>query len=539
MAHPSASFSAADDLRDSLYAAIDVLASRVAVLDERGRVHVVNRAWRQSPHRSRFDLQRLTVGEDFLSVCDAVTGPAADDARAVASAVRDVLAGSNTDQIVQICDPDPVDERWFVVRISGSHDGAAHRAVLVIDDISDRRKAEQARRLVASGELETQVDARTRDLQASNKRLRDAEATLSDSETRFRAAANATADLIVEASLREDRLQWFGDVDTLMGYDPGGFPRSPTGLLALVHPDDVGSVGESWAACHQVGARFRASYRIRAKDGAYHDWESFGQVIAYEKERVTRFVGAIRDVTELKALELAQAAADAELQNSQTELRALTARLFSAEEDGRRRLARELHDSFNQQMAAISIQIGAIRQRTGAVPQHIRQELARVQDQVVELSNDLRRVSHELHPAALEQLGLVTALKAYCKRVSQAEAVEVRFRSTGVPPGAPRDVGLCVFRLVQEALRNAVRHSGASVVKISVERLDDDLELRVVDDGHGFDAAAVRQKGSLGLVSMAERVRPLRGTLTVRSSAGEGTEVVARVPVDVHHDGAA
>ena len=173
------------------------------------------------------------------------------------------------------------------------------------------------------------------------------------------------------------------------------------------------------------------------------------------------------------------------------------------------------------------------------MPQHIRQELARVQDQVVELSNDLRRVSHELHPAALEQLGLVTALKAYCKRVSQAEAVEVRFRSTGVPPGAPRDVGLCVFRLVQEALRNAVRHSGASVVKVSVERLDDDLELRVVDDGHGFDAAAVRQKGSLGLVSMAERVRPLRGTLTVRSSAGEGTEVVARVPVDVHHDGAA
>ena len=165
-------------------------------------------------------------------------------------------------------------------------------------------------------------------------------------------------------------------------------------------------------------------------------------------------------------------------------------------------------------MAAISIELGTLRQRRGLAPLDISRELARVQDHVVELSNDLRRVSRELHPASLDQLGLVAAIKAFCARLTEVEDMDVRFASRGITDGVPSDVALCIFRLTQEVLRNAARHSRAKQVRVSVERVDGGLELRVADDGRGFDVAAARRNGSLGLVSMKERVRPLRGRPT-------------------------
>ena len=413
-------------------------------------------------------------------------------------ATRDVLAGAHTDHVVDVHDADAADPRWYTVRITGSDLCGGHRAVIVFDDVSDRRHAERARRLAASSELEAQVDARTRELREANQRLREAEATLQSSEARFRAAASSTADLIVEAHVSENRLQWFGDVDTLMGYEPGGFPRTSTEFFDHFHPDDRERVTAETQRALSRGDVFKFECRVRRKDGSYRHWESRGKAIAMVNGEPSVTVGSHRDITDKKQLEQARLDAEDELQRNQDDLRGLTARLFSAQEDERRRLARELHDSFNQQMAAISIELGTLRQRRSLPPAEIARELARVQDHIVELSNDLRRVSRELHPASLDQLGLVAAIKAFCARLTDVEVVDVRFTSRGIPDGLPGDVALCIFRLTQEALGNAARHSGSAQIRVSVERIDGGLELRVVDDGRGFDVAAARRKGSLG-----------------------------------------
>ena len=120
--------------------------------------------------------------------------------------------------MVELHDDTRTLERWFSVRISGGRVEGPPCAVLTVDNVSDRRRAERTRRLAARSDLEAQVDARTRDLRAANERLRSEEATLSESELRFRAAANATADLIAEAYLDDDRMQWFGDVDVMTGH---------------------------------------------------------------------------------------------------------------------------------------------------------------------------------------------------------------------------------------------------------------------------------------------------------------------------------
>ena len=210
------------------------------------------------------------------------------------------------------------------------------------------------------------------------------------------------------------------------------------------------------------------------------------------------------------------------LRRQQEQLHELTARLFSAQEDERRRLARELHDSFNQQMAAMSIQLGSLRQRHSKLPAEVQQELSSIKDAVVELSNDIRRVSHELHPAALEQLGLESALRAHCVRVAEQDGVDVAFSCEELPRGLVPEVAVCMFRVAQEALRNVVRHSGSPRAQVSLELADNGIELRVADDGKGFDVDEARRQGSVGLVSMEERVRPLGGQLTLQAGDGDG-----------------
>ncbi len=223
--------------------------------------------------------------------------------------------------------------------------------------------------------------------------------------------------------------------------------------------------------------------------------------------------------------------AQRELTESELRLRELTTRLFTAQEDERRRLAREFHDSFGQQIAAISIQLGSLRQRNVELVPDIRKHLADIQDQIVNLSNDLRRVSHELHPAALEQLGLQAALRAHCESFGSNEQIAVDFDGAGCPSSLRDDVATCLFRVTQTALHNVARHAGAQHALVRVAGSPGTIELRIVDDGKGFDVSEARQRAGLGLVSMEERVRMLGGRLQVTSVHGKGTTVKATMPV--------
>lgn len=203
----------------------------------------------------------------------------------------------------------------------------------------------------------------------------------------------------------------------------------------------------------------------------------------------------------------------------------LGGRLITAHEDERRRLARELHDDVTQRLAGLAIEAAGVERRSPD-----RGAAHSIREGLVKLSEDVHALSYRLHPSVIEDLGLVEALRAECDRVARNEPLRVELDSRDIPPTLARETSLCLFRVAQEALRNVARHAKATSVAVSLVGQDGGIVLSVRDNGGGFDDSRTRDRASLGLASMRERVRLLGGKLDIESAPGRGTAVVARVP---------
>jgi PAS domain S-box-containing protein len=239
----------------------------------------------------------------------------------------------------------------------------------------------------------------------------------------------------------------------------------------------------------------------------------------------------VRDITERKRAEAALREGEAALRASREELRALAAGLLTAQDDERRRLSRELHDDLNQKLAMLAVEFESLEQQHPVLPEGIRHQLGSLKSRVVELSDDLRRMAYQLHPAILEHLGLVVALKSYCEEFSKREKVEARLTHHNVPTQLPLDTALCLYRVVQEGLRNVARHSSSPSVTVSLAGNHRSIRLSITDLGVGFDPLAAKGRGGLGLVSMEERVRLVQGHFTVHSQPGRGARIEVRIPL--------
>jgi signal transduction histidine kinase len=209
--------------------------------------------------------------------------------------------------------------------------------------------------------------------------------------------------------------------------------------------------------------------------------------------------------------------------HAEKEAAGLSGRLLTAHEDERRHLARELHDDLTQRLARLAIDAGRLERNAGGDASEMRRDLVR-------LSEDVHAMSYRLHPSVLDDLGLVEALRAECDRVARHGTVQVEMNERDMPDTVSGEASLCLFRVAQEALNNATRHGRASAVTVLLSPRDDGLQLAVSDNGSGFDPERPREHASLGLASMRERVRLLRGRLDIESTPGRGTTVVAWVP---------
>jgi signal transduction histidine kinase len=208
----------------------------------------------------------------------------------------------------------------------------------------------------------------------------------------------------------------------------------------------------------------------------------------------------------------------------------LSGRLLSAQEDERRRIARERHDNLSQRIALLAIEIDAAARTPGGSPATVARSMRELSQRTAEISTEIHNLSHRLHSSKLEMLGLVAALRGHCQELL-AQGIQARFHDENVPRSLPRDVELCLFRIVQEALNNVVKHSGAREAHVTLRWTGDVLLLSVTDAGRGFDERrAARQKG-LGLDSMRERLRLIEGELTIDSQPDRGTAILARVPL--------
>ncbi len=239
------------------------------------------------------------------------------------------------------------------------------------------------------------------------------------------------------------------------------------------------------------------------------------------------------DVTERREMEIALQASETALRQSQTQLQGLAAGLVTAQEEERAHVARELHDDISQKLAALNLEAESVLQKEAEAPGKLRSELARLSHRLRGILRDVEQTAYRLHPSSLDHLGLSVALKAYCADFSRQNNVIVRCTERNLPRTIPSRLGLTVYRVVQEALRNVAKHSGSRRAVVSVAGKSGALLLSIKDSGRGFDPSRSKKHG-LGLISMEERVREAGGTFEINSTPGKGVRIEIRIPIPQH-----
>jgi PAS domain S-box-containing protein len=275
------------------------------------------------------------------------------------------------------------------------------------------------------------------------------------------------------------------------------------------HPDDRARVVAAFRAAVAKGEKLDIDIRLQAADGTYR-WWSLAAVPYYGPNgRVTSYVGACSD-------------ASARHQAREQPARRLTARLVAAQESERSRIARELHDDLGQRLALLAAGVTATARKCGAAFRDVHKQLG-------EITTAVHSLSYRLHPGKLKLIGLVKTLESLCRDMSSEYRLHVAFSAHGILSDVTGDEALCLFRVAQEALQNAVKHSAAQTIRIHIARDGHHVRLQVTDDGRGFQSPAAQSEG-LGLLTMRERVELMRGTLRIQTAPDRGTTIEAVIP---------
>jgi len=305
-----------------------------------------------------------------------------------------------------------------------------------------------------------------------------------------------------------ERLLAFTGSDPKDGY---GEPWS-----TYVHPQDLKIVSDGLARALKSHKSFAEEYRLRRDDGVYRWIFDVASPRLNGDGSFAGFIGSGVDVTDQK---LAREA-----------LEKVSGQLIEAQEKERSHIARELHDDICQRLALLSVRMEKVTQDWASGQSPVGEQLKQIWQQCSTLTTDVQALSHELHPSMLDNLGLVTAAKGFCRELSEHSGAIVDFTSTNMPPSLPREVSLSLFRVIQEALHNSVKYSKAKRFEVHLQGHPGEVELEVSDTGVGFDAANLKSKG-LGMVSMQERINFVRGRFSVQSRVGEGTKIIVSVPL--------
>jgi PAS domain S-box-containing protein len=337
---------------------------------------------------------------------------------------------------------------------------------------------------------------------------------LRESEKRFRVMANTTPSLIWMCD-QEGKIVYLNE--RLLAFT-GSDPKARYGDLwsAFVHPDDLNIVSDGRSRALKNHKSFADEYRLRRDDGVYRWIFDVASPRLNGDGSFAGFIGSGVDVTDQKMAREA--------------LEKVSGQLIAAQEKERSHLARELHDDICQRLALLSVRMEKVTQDWTSGQSPVGEQLKQIWQQCSTLTTDVQALSHELHPSMLDNLGLVTAAKGFCRELSEHSGAIVDFTSTNMPPSLPREVSLSLFRVIQEALHNSVKYSGAKRFEVHLQGKSGEVELEVSDAGVGFDAANLKSKG-LGMVSMQERINFVHGRFSVESRIGEGTKIIVSVPL--------
>ncbi len=359
-----------------------------------------------------------------------------------------------------------------------------------------------------------------------------AEQAMAESEARYRAFFDLAASGAATASPDGRYLSVNDALCRLTGYSRQELLQRR--FVDITHPDDR---EQSRLAFEQLLRDETQSYRVEKryirKDGEIIWVQADASLVRDAFGAPLHAVCVSQDITVRHRAEEALRMSEEALRRSRDEIRRLAGRLMRAQEEERRRISRELHDDLNQRLAALAIALSRLRAGWSKAPGDVGEQLAQIQDRISALTNDVRALSHALHPPALEHAGLVPALESLCAEFEADTGIRTQLEVVNDVSDATPDTALCLYRVVQESLKNTAAHSGAQTATLRLSRMSDAIELSVSDVGRGFDARGSTPLRGLGLRSMKERVRLLQGQLHVGRRAGGGTEVRVRLPLRI------
>jgi len=445
---------------------------------------------------------------------DALSRIHADDRARVCAAVRRVLEEGVT-----------VRDEFRIVHADGSihwlfgsgrpvqdEHGHGRHVVGVCLDITERR-LEQERVKSLNDILET--------------RVRERAAQLVEANERWDWVVRATNDGVWDWDLLHDTLYYSPRWKRMHGFQEDDRLESTKEWSARIHPEDRSRVHEALDRCLAGnGSQFHEEYRIQKKDGTYFWVLDRGIAIFDDHGRAIRMVGSETDVTWRKE-------ADALLREREAQLRDLGARLLRAQEEERRRISRDLHDDVMQRMGALALELYGLASSNSSHETELLSQIKVCGASAEQLTTELQRMAHQLHPSVLEYVGLEAAVREQVNEFGARTGLSAELLTQDVPKDIPLDHATCLYRVLQEGLQNVQKHAKATTVLVRLLWTDRGLGLCIHDDGHGIEEVdgTVRRKG-LGLTSMAERVGMLNGTFRISTKPGDGTELHAWVPLE-------
>jgi PAS domain S-box-containing protein len=342
-----------------------------------------------------------------------------------------------------------------------------------------------------------------------------AEEALRENEQRLRLAMQAGRMYAYDWDVRTDVVVRSSEHVTFLSLtDPLG--SHPKQFVDKIHPDDRPKFFAAIARLTPESPASEVTYRALASGGTLVWLKSNGRGFFDREGKLLRVIGMVADITDVKRGEEA--------------LAGMTRKLIEAQEQERARIGRELHDDINQKLAMLTVELGQLQDDPSDVPSRalqLRKELAQISD-------DVQALSHELHSSKLEYLGVAAGIRSWCKEFGERQKFEVDFKSD-VSSVLPSELGLSLFRVLQEAMHNAVKHSGVRRIEVQLSQDASEVHLIITDQGVGFDVHEAMQRSGLGLVSMRERVRLLNGTIVIESKPMHGTTVYVRVPLHSDH----
>lgn len=285
---------------------------------------------------------------------------------------------------------------------------------------------------------------------------------------------------------------------------------------STVHPDERERVPREWSQFQNGNLPFSFAYRVIWPDGTIHSVEMWGHVF-YGVRKSMQILGVVLDVTNRK--------------NTEGVLRTVSGRLIQAQEEERVRIARELHDDIGQRISLLAVELKRLKESPGLSEDQLHQDIEYLAQFAETTATSVQVLSRTLHSSKLEILGISAAMKSLCAEFGRQNHMAIDFVSD-VSYFLPPSISLCLYRVLQEGLHNAVKYSGAQRIFARLHGQSAAVELTIRDSGAGFDLESAAAGSGLGLISMQERVHLVNGTILIESAPSRGTTIRARIPLE-------